>query len=379
MRALFLFVVLAIAAPAAHADYKAEYQAFRQALTAGDYAKVAAHGEAAWRAAEKEIGDSKATAVLAFNYAEHVVINSPQEALEPYARARAISAKTTTGLVMEDIDAGAAYAQLALRPEDKTLRMALETALDARRARSLPASPVSAYGWLSLVRFDWSADDKTDALRFADRALADAEAMGAPVDPVLMRTSLISAAVLRVSRRNRDADSVGQAVAYLDRSFQYFPPQVSIDAFDPMLARAVVWRTSIYSLARSEGAEVVTGSRLPQGEDFDNSIEANATTRIEDWIKWRDPYPDTCPRVEWTKKPKVKFPDASAARNILGASLIGYELSGKGVSRAVVLGETYDSGFGAAAVKAMKDWETRDHFAPACAKNHTLTVSFGYE
>ncbi len=63
-------ISLATAANAeTHSDVMEPYEAFKQDMAAQDYESAAANAYAAWRLAEKEIGDHPKTGVLALNYA----------------------------------------------------------------------------------------------------------------------------------------------------------------------------------------------------------------------------------------------------------------------------------------------------------------------
>lgn len=358
MRALFLSLALILAAtPAtAFADHKSEYAAYRQALAAGDYAKAATHGEAAWRAAETEIGDTKQTAILAFNFAELVAVREPNKAIEPYERARALSQKIDARLVAEEINAGIDYASFAARPDDVALRDALENSLTARRTKSLPATPISAYGWLLLRAFEVRQKDGGDARRFSALALADAEELGESDYPVLVRTALTYGAISLIAERKRNAASLRLARQYLHRSIALFPPQASIDSFDPMLAQAFVWLRSL---------ELIPEAR-----------EKSGATPPDPPVRWIDHTNDTCAAVEFAHIKKPRYPAPSKNRGVIGSAMIGYEMSADRVSRSVVIGEMYGSGFGQAVVEAMKSWKAKSPVAPQCAKNKVLFANF---
>lgn len=377
MRALLLSLALILAAPAAHADHKSEYSAYRKALAAGDYFGAATHGEAAWRAAEKELGDTKTTAILAFNFAELVVINEPAKAVEPYSRARAISEKTKTAIAMEDIAVGSESAAFVLAPENKQRRIALEATLEARAAKKFPPSPVSVYGWILLCQFENRADDTPAALRYADRALADANALGASAEKRLLRTALVYAGVLRVSIRTRNEESVGEAVQYLERSLRYFPPQKSIDEFDPLLARAIVWRAIVDALAKSteeqEPETRILGKKTP---DFQKAIDRASDPGQLNRVSWLNGQKTDCPAIAWEVMTKPKYPPAARRQGQIGASLIGFEMDGARVKRAVVLADSYETGFGAAAVDAMKTWVAKSPVPAECARNQTVVVVY---
>jgi hypothetical protein len=375
-RLIFSFVFLLIAT-VAQAGHKSEYSAYRQAIAAGDYAKAARHGEAAWRAAEKELGDTKTTAILAFNFAELVVINEPAKAIEPYARAGAIGEKIETGIALEDIAVGLDSAAFVLAPESKQRRIALEKALEARVAKKFSASPVSAYGWILLSQFETRTDDTSAALKYADRALAEANALGASVDKRLLRTALIYAGIMRVSIRTRSEQSVREAVEYLERSFNYFPPQKSIDEFDPLLARSIVWRATIDALAKSTDPQEPE-SRNPgqKADDFQKAIDRASIPSAGNRVGWRDGPKPGCSAVAWDVQKKPKYPPAAARESRIGASLIGFDMDGVRVKRAVVLADSFKTGFGAAAVEAMKAWTAKSPLSAECARNHTILVVY---
>lgn len=289
-------------------------------------------------------------------------------------RAQEISQKLPTGLIDEDIKAGSAFARFGLSADDKALRNALAVALEARRAKQLPASPVSAYGWLLLARFEGIRKDHDNAQKFADRGLADAEEMGEPVDPVLMRSALVNAAVFRVVPFDRDEQAVTEAVRYLERSFGLFPPQVSIDTFDPLLAQAVVWRIAVNALASTEEPPgATTGSRVIKGEDLHRGIDEGKSVGADKWVRWRD-RPAGCAAIEFERGEIPKNPRATLRKGQLGAALIGHDMSGVTVSRAIILAESHNSGFGEAIVSSMKDWRAKTPPAPGCEKNHLYRV-----
>lgn len=372
--AAFIFAtVLSIATPAL-ADYRSEFASYRNALKDGDYDKASLHGEAAWRAAEKELGDHKLTAILAFNYAELVVIHEPAKACAPYERAKAISQKLDTGLIAEDIESGIALCEAsAATSASPAQRRRLDVALSARREKKLPATPVSAHGHLLLARTEKFL---APMRRYADSALADAEALGgANYDKSLLRSALVYAGISRVSGGQHSPLEVTQAVGLFDRAFPLFPPQVDIDSFDRLLAAALSFRSSLSAIARSADEAPQTGTRLMQG-DIARALkraEANASDR-DTWVRWQSDRP-TC-NLEYAKMQAPEYPSAALAGLQIGTILIGYDVRGTTIDRAIVLSDQFESGFGDAAVKAMKKWALSKPASVECEKNHLMYISF---
>lgn len=367
----FLAGVMAMLGTPAGADYRAEYKAYTIALKAGDYPKAAEHGEAAWRQAEQELGESKTTAILAFNYAELVVTRSPERAREAYERAKAMSAKIETGLVPAEIEAGLALCDLALRPDEKSAR-ALEDVLKARRAQGLKASPVSAHGYLMVAQNSRSKRRTRDA---ADSAIVDADEIGgAAYSAPLLRQALVIAAIVRVTDKPLDAVDVKTAVALFDRAFPLFPPQKSIDAFDPLLATALSYRQSLGAIARSYDIGAPTGIRSVQPNLGRALKEAMADAEdTDDWVRWVPPH--TSCKFEG-KITIPSYPKDAVSDSRVGAILIGYDVRGTRVERALILADQSGSGFGEATIMAMKDWERDAPAPPECEKDQLIYVSF---
>lgn len=365
MRRLSLLTfALAVMSTPAFADYKSEYACYRQALDAGDAAGARQHSEAAWRDAEKEIGDSRDTARLAFNYAELVVIDSPKMAREPYEHAQAIAKKIETGLNSEDIAAGLAYAISADAPEDKSARQQLETALEARRTAKLPASTVSGYGWLSLSRAALSSGDLKRAADLADRSVADADAIEASTyDKPLMRTALVTDGVAHIAPPGAQEKDWDRAAVLLDRAFPLFPTQKDIANFDRVFASGLAWRQVINLHRRVKGGTRAVVSTSSQ--EILSLIKA---------VKWEEPR-NNC-EIRWKNFVSPKYPEKAKAENMMGVVLVGVDFAGDRVGRIIVLAEPNKSGFSEAVVTASAQWVTEVPVEGACANNDLLFADF---
>lgn len=376
MKAICAAMLLAmLAAGPALADHRSEYKAYMTALDAGDHAEAARRGEAAWRAAEVELGESPATAILAFNYAELIVVAEPAKAIEPYARVKEIASKVETGIAGEDIEAGLAFATFAVDRTDRDGGRRLEAALNARRAKGLPATRLSGYGWLLLAGRRSAVGDVNGSRRFADFAIADAEAMRPAVNKELLRTALVLGAIARVAGRQHTEEEVYQAVKLFARAFPLFPPQKDIDSFDRTLAIALAWRYSVNALALSQQSSVAGNL----GEDLSKALrEAAGGDDGTQWVRWAEPRPKMCLFL-WASQPNAKYPAAASNRSIVGTALIGFDVSGLAVERAVVLADIYKSNFGRAALKSVKRWTLAKPASERCRKNNLAFFIYHFE
>lgn len=354
MRRLLLLALAVVSTPA-FANYKSEYASYRQALETGDIVGARRHGEAAWRDAEREIGDSRDTARLAFNYAELVVIDSPKMAREPYEHAQAIAKKIETGLNSEDIAAGLAYAISADASDDKLARRQLEAALEARRTAKLPASTVSGYGWLSLSRAALAGKNFERAIVFADRSVADATE-ASKYEKRLMRTALVIDGIAHVaSPVARQRDYI-RAATLFDRSFPLFPPQKDIDNFDRLLALGLSWSATIRAVAATNDLAEVKKSTF------------HDSPNLSDDVRWTTPQVG-CAEINWKVQPSPKYPERARNRQQIGAILVGYDVAGDRIDRAIILADQTNSEFGDVTIEAMKHWIAASPVEEACSKN----------
>ncbi|MHA7870912.1 MAG: hypothetical protein ACX939_01040, partial [Hyphococcus sp.] len=152
----------------------------------------------------------------------------------------------------------------------------------------------------------------------------------------------------------------------LDKAIALFPPQTSIETFDPQLAAAAAWLEAANALAVSEEIPVSrTGSpTLKKARDLD----------INARITWNPPRPasEDC-TLDWRREPP-KFPADASREGYVGAVLIGYHVEGARVAGARVLAEApAASTFGEVSLASMDDW-TLEAEAPAHCQANRLAV-----
>ena len=72
----------------AQESYKKHFSAYQAAHASGDMVTARQEAGAAWKAAEKDLGNDKLTGILAYNYGSIMILHTPEEAVKPLQRAR---------------------------------------------------------------------------------------------------------------------------------------------------------------------------------------------------------------------------------------------------------------------------------------------------
>lgn len=373
---------LLLAAPAS-ADYKSEYKAYAAAIDISDLAAAVRHGEAAWRAAETELGDNATTAILAYNLAILVADFQPAKAAEAYARALAIAEAGIGALSAAELRVRLAEANVLAsgdkpRKEQKELLETLESALEALPALASESPEAHARGWRTVAMLRMRAGQTSRSRQAADLAIESAGLLG-PIDSRLLAESLVVGAIARLSSTNRDDVDVVEAIALLDRSFPLFPPQKDIHSFDQLLAQAMAWRLSVNPIADTKDSlRFTTGTRLVSPRDMKNTFErANIPRLPQDMFRWQPSTNAGCnDDIKWKEQPDPVFPMEAINRGFIGSIIVGYDLNATGVERVVMLSDFPAAGFGEAAAKALKKWTLAAPPSPACSKNQITYFTF---
>lgn len=370
-----VIAAVVLAAGTASADYKAEYRAYMQAFNTGDVAGALAHGEAAWRAAEAELGDSETTAVLAYNYANLVTPYDSAKAIEAYGRALAITDKGIGALPRDEIELRLLSVRLRSALGDAAIAKQLRSKVDAARTGGAPASEGSARAYTALAVHYSRKGDRKNARAVADSAVRDMDSVG-DYEKRLMGEALILGAIARVSDTRRDPEDVVTAAVSLDRAFTMFPPQKDIDAFDRLLGLAIAWRLGLSALMNSAGSapQKQTGSRIAKGEDYRAAYEGvDKSANPGAWFRWADGHEARC-SLEWGFKGPWGYSNEALNQESAGAAFIGFDVDDTRAIRTVVLGEVRD--FGGYAEKWLNTWRLATPPADGCRRNHTLGVEY---
>ena len=374
-------MALLIASGPAHADYRAEYNRYMEAFNAGNLNGAIGHSEAAWRAAEAELGDHATTAVLALNYANLISPYAPDRALKAYERALAITRMGYGSLNLLELELRAAEIRLLLDIGNRDFGEALEEVLD--RGRSAAGAPprAMALGWKTLAIHQSQRGRIREAKEEADLAIDYARAID-PREPRLLAETLVLGATLRLATPYKKEEDIFEMVTFMDEAFPLFPPQPSIDNFDPLLARAIQLRETARAFAESvEFTPFIgrgTDTRLKQRENLAEAYaRADAKSPNRSQVTWSDGSSSQCPAsYVWAERKPPNFPRQAQQRNYIGAVVVGYDMSDTGVERAVLLADAEQAGFGEAALKSVEEWKLGQTVPLACRKNHIASFIF---
>lgn len=381
MRFFLLLAALSFFSVSAAADYKSEYKAYMAAIDAGDHAKALEHGEAAWRQAEGEIGDESTTAILAYNFARLAYDVAPASALAAFERATAITAQGKGPLSGPELSLTIADLKLRLDFENQARADALEDIL--KKEGDGVEALTTARAWRTLASAKLGTSDLLQSRNAADRAIERASQIQ-PREDRLLAESLIVGAIARLAKHERTERDIVEAVALFGEAFPLFPPQADIDHFDPLLARALSWRHSIWALIQSDEMKPVidriygSETRIPTGEDLESAYKrAAGKENPGDWFRFAAPHPAGCDiEIRWLERKPPKYPRQALRKLNVGSILIGYDLNETGVERAVILADFPESGFGEAVVESMKEWRLAKPAAEECRKNHATHFAF---
>jgi hypothetical protein len=383
--ALMKFQVIAIIAFAlvsggvAHADYKSEYKAYMAAIDAGDAQSAMSHADAAWRAAEGELGDHATTAILAYNFANLVSDTDPESAAKAYDRALAITEAGIGSLPAADLRLRGGEARLRADPDNAALADALIAILGETASQAEALADPSARAWRTIAAY-WLGNNKSDRAKDAADAGIPLAANSAQRDNRLYAELLLFGGVARVSKSRRTESDIIEAVSLFDAIFPLFPPQQDIDSFDSLLGLAMAWQHSIWTLTESVGGtkSIKSGSRLPTGEDLKAAYERAMQAQDEGEVfTWREPRPEMCKTaIVWKTRDPPEYPMQAIRKGYIGAVIIGYDLTEDGVLRTKVLGEVNGGVLSQRAVESMSDWKLMQPPPPACAKNNVVFFGF---
>ncbi|MBB4658887.1 energy transducer TonB [Parvularcula dongshanensis] len=363
-----------------------EYKAYLAAQQAGDAAATTRYAEAAWRAAETELGGHETTALLAQNYLWEVLLRDPEEAEEAAARALALGEQglglgnfTLTELRLADAFAKNVH-HLRRRSNREALLAAIET---YPPQEALTSVLVSVYDQ-SIVRA-YVADEyglAYDAATLFERRLAEEPGVSDSRQASILTNR---AAALIASRRSRfdskyysrtDAKSsagyeerLADAQILLDAAAALFPKTKRLDEMDPNQHLTRAWNGVAVAIGRSMDYEVP--------EDW--AFEGHRGRFSWDSLMTRegaDGAEILC-EVSWTKR-DMHYPAAAMRDGYIGAVLVGYHLDTDGhVIEPRVLAEIPQEIFSQTILKEMKDWEAdAGNLDPACLRDHLTSFNF---
>ncbi len=353
----------------AQKEHVAHYKSYNAAIERGDFDAAAASGEAAWRAAETELGDQQTTAILAYNYARLIYYRAPEKAIEPLERVIAVAGDDSSLFVEDPPGLMLAYVRALTSPDSKNANKALRTLLESSDKAEGPLSLLSARGWYHIGMYEMSRNRYASARKGFSSSLTHYIPYKDETPREYAHT-LIARGISRVvgsSRNNRD---IVDAIRDFGDAIDVFPPQESITAFDPTLATALAWATVTEAAASSDNpGGQQTGSRLTQ-----KPPELPPAERIE-WISGRPPLGSCI--IDWQRRDPPEFPTYELRQGHLGAVLVGYHIEGTEITDITLLAEVPNkSKFGEIAVESMNEWMLASAPKPECGRNLITAFKF---
>ena len=373
-----------LATASAQDGYEDHYRAYEAAAQAGDKEAKLTSGEAAWRAAEAELGASETTAILAQNHLYDAMFageDSAKGAGEVAARALALGEQGLGlgNMTLTELRAARAYVHAAQKPRDDDRRDALLAALlaDRETGRALNPMAIGLYRAGSVLAY--SAKDYTLAYDYAAALTDEVRAVPEAPDTLLAEALIDEAAVLMTGRkalppstlgsrlrprRTRYVEQLADAGVLLAEAVALGGKHTTLEAFGETHARAHAWQAVNDALILSEDAKV------PEDHAYQGR-------RVSDFAaeEAHDAAFEAC-GVEWAKR-EVRYP-RMGREMYRGAVFVGYHIAPDGrVEGARVLAEVPSGKFGPAVLEAMEDWRAKTEGKPeACLRDQTVMMKF---
>lgn len=361
---------LVLAAPVwAQDDPMAHFDAYQSAMAEGRVDEAATAGLAAWRAAEATWGDSRETAVLAYNIASlDVRLGRSEAAIEPATRALALA---EAGVAQGDVPAADAalvlgLAEFAQSGGAQGVDRLLE-ALDDRGDEPAEVDDLVAYGWLSVAMDAQAKQRWNDAAESAREARVVATRMGSDYASLAVDAASVEAVSAVAGSEWADARA-----AYREALRSY--PASANPATDQRLATLMAWEFASAMVLRTQfELQRQTGTNL-RPVDENARFEAEGPVRRQqscyDWIE---------PRRE------PVFPTDVAWTGDYGAILVAYDVTTSGALENVRIAATAPAEmaepFTREVLEDVPSWRATVHpdAADACLKNQTAAFGFYFE
>ena len=359
-------LALALGSESAAAEgYAAEYQSYRLALGAGDRKGAGAHALTAWKSAEAELGDHKTSAVLAYNYGQHVLFEDSAAALPALRRAKALQDRGVGAAPEGDLDVYIAFAEFNTGGRKSGDARILREALGRREAAGRGPSAETSAIWLILAAYHVEGGryrEAEDAAGMASLALA----VTAPNDAASQAAALMYGGVAKLVPTPRRVERLEASHQDFRRAAALFPPQKDIASVPAVLAQTAAWDVAAAAALRSEGRRAGTQAALERwdGEPARIAFEGR---------------PQKCD-LQWSSRKPPAYPDDALEEGHFGAAVMGYNIDADGrVRDQRILAEVPGDGeFGKAALRSMESWTLADAAAvdPACRANLTANFVF---
>lgn len=232
-------LLIAPSSMAAEAKFRVFQMASSAALVDGDEAAAVEFAYSAWQSAERERGDSRVTAALAYLYAKLAIVSDVETAYQALRRAKKLEETGKADLYEQDLELYYAYADLV---SGRFLLSEARAFLEARAgmAGRNTESELSVI-WDTAATDDYPVDKHVERLQQA-AAIYAPEVGPIPVDA----RSVARALMFRGAVRIISPDSSRQDLIAADQDFilacSLLPEPESASTYDPMRAQSVAWQ-----------------------------------------------------------------------------------------------------------------------------------------
>lgn len=385
MKTILAAAVLAASLTSANAQdsYKDHYRAYEAATQAGDADAKLTSGEAAWRAAEAELGAVETTAILAQNHLYDLMFtgeDGPKRAEEVAGRALELGEQGLGlgNMTLNELRAAQAYTHAAQKPRSDDRREALLAALlaDRETGRMLNTMAIGLYRGGTILAY--AAEDYTGAYDYVAALTDEIRALPEAPDELLAGALIDEASVLMSGRkalppstlgsrlrprRSRYIEQLADAAVLLAEAVALGGEHTTLEAFGNTHARAHAWLAVNDALIQSEDA------RLPEDHVYQGR-------RMADFAPENEDEKVAACGVEWAKR-EMRYP-RMGSKMYRGAVIAGYHIAPNGrVEGGRILAEVPSGKFGPAILEAMEDWRAETDGQPErCLRDQTVTIKF---
>ncbi len=364
-------ICVTFAAPAygQSGDYREEYKRYNEAMQSGDLEAAAAHGRAAWQAAEAELGDDGLTGILAYNYGQFVLFSDSEEALAALKRAETLRAAGIADLPADELRLYIAYSEFVVSGEKWREGNALRDALLDLGALGFPPSEDTARMWLQLATSDLAKRDYDEALAAAINAEAEFHAV-TPENYRSIASSILVIGISKIAPFPRGISEIEAAHNDFIRARMLFSPQEDIASFDEVLAHVAAWGFTAGAARISMGYDDYPGHEGKTEEEFHGLLPA--------LLQSGDDKQENC-GIEWEKRRSPRYPVVAGMKGYIGAVMVGFDLNDDGsVYNERIIAEVPEDAFGDAVLRPMKSWKAKTPLNPRenCRADFITTVTF---
>jgi len=322
--------------------YVEHFKAYQAAQAAGDTTTARIEAEAAWKSAEAELGDSKLTAILAYNFGSMMTLEDPQASIKPLKRAKAIGPLAGGDVPLKVVDAYLDYAAYMTAPDNKKavkLRDSLNKIVQPDGTPQIS----DAFMWMNMANIEAKALRLWTAEPAAQKVVEALKSVGLDEDggPALNNALIIRAAA-GLSGRERTDSRIAWSLDDLDRVIESFKKPKDADELDPILATALAWKGVAF--------QILEDKNLPL-PDPDEIAPLNAAFSSYTGA------PENC-NIQWIKNKPANFRGSGVFPGYVGGALISYDITSSGkIKDAKLIAQVPNGQLGREAMKAFKKWE----------------------